>query len=118
MSSIRRLHGSVIPKFAFMMFQGEPLSIFCDGEQTRDFMNVRDVVQANIKAAVTVGTSGAFHLGGVTRVTVNRQVDWLPEAPRLSPIVRYGPSRGGDVRHSRSGHRQGAARSAWSPPSR
>src|SRR5450759_1793930 len=44
-------YGNVIPIFAFKMLRAEPLTIFGDGEQTRDFINVRDVVQANLRAA-------------------------------------------------------------------
>ena len=48
-------YGNVIPIFVFQMLRGEPVTIFGDGEQTRDFVNVRDVVQANIKAAHDAG---------------------------------------------------------------
>ena len=56
-------YGNVIPIFAFKMLRGEQLTIFGDGEQTRDFINVKDVVQANIKAAMAHGVSGAFNIG-------------------------------------------------------
>ena len=93
-------YGNVIPIFVFKMLRDEPLTVFGDGEQTRDFVNVADVVQANIKAALAVGVSGAFNLGSGTRVTVNRLLDLLREASGLSPTVRHGPPRPGDVRHS------------------
>ncbi|MCE5199728.1 NAD-dependent epimerase/dehydratase family protein, partial [bacterium] len=48
-------YGNVIPIFAFQMLRGETLTIFGDGDQTRDFINVRDVVQANLKAAQAHG---------------------------------------------------------------
>ncbi len=44
-------YGNVIPIFVFRALRGEPLTIFGDGEQTRDFVHVGDVVQANLKAA-------------------------------------------------------------------
>ena len=55
-------YGNVIPIFVFRMLRGEPLTIFGDGEQTRDFVHVDDVVQANLGAA-TPGVRGAFNIG-------------------------------------------------------
>lgn len=93
-------YGNVIPIFAFRMLRNEPLTIFGDGEQTRDFVNVRDVVQANIKASLNVGTSGAFNLGSGHRITINRLVELLHEASGIAPVVSHGDPRPGDVRHS------------------
>jgi len=93
-------YGNVIPIFAFKMLRGEVLTIFGDGEQTRDFINVRDVVQANIKAAQTDKVSGAFNLGSGGRITINHLVNLLKEASGIEPKVVHGPPRPGDVRHS------------------
>jgi UDP-glucose 4-epimerase len=93
-------YGNVIPIFAFKMLNGEPLTIFGDGEQTRDFLNVKDVVQANIKAAVNVGVTGAFNIGSGTRITINRLVEILSEISGINPKVQHGSERPGDVRHS------------------
>jgi UDP-glucose 4-epimerase len=93
-------YGNVIPIFMFQMLRGERLTIFGDGEQTRDFVNVADVVQANLRAAGAAGVSGAFNIGSGTRITINRLVELLTEASGLSPDVRHGPPRAGDVRDS------------------
>jgi nucleoside-diphosphate-sugar epimerase len=93
-------YGNVIPIFVFQMLRGEPVTIFGDGEQTRDFVNVRDVVQANIKAAMTPGVSGAFNIGSGTRISINDLVERLKPASGLNPVVRHGPRRAGDVRDS------------------
>lgn len=93
-------YGNVIPIFAFKMLRGEQLTIFGDGEQTRDFINVKDVVQANIKAAMTKGVSGAFNTGSGGRITINRLVELLRVASGIEPQVTYEPPRPGDVRHS------------------
>ena len=93
-------YGNVIPIFAYQMLREETLTIFGDGEQTRDFVNVRDVVQANIKAAHAVGVSGAFNLGSSDRITINRLVKLLNEVSGIEPKVQHGPPRPGDVRHS------------------
>lgn len=93
-------YGNVIPIFVFQMLRGEPVTIFGDGEQTRDFVNVRDVVQANIKAAMAPGVSGAFNIGSGTRISINALVERLKAATGLDTPVRYGPRRPGDVRDS------------------
>lgn len=93
-------YGNVIPIFAFQMLRGEPLTVFGDGEQTRDFVNVADVVQANLKAAEARGISGAFNIGSGTRVSINGLVELLRQASGLVPIVRHAAPRPGDVRHS------------------
>lgn len=93
-------YGNVIPIFAFKMLKNESLTIFGDGEQTRDFINVGDVVQANIKAAMIDGLSGAFNIGSNSRITINKLVDLLHCASGIEPQVSHGEPRPGDVRHS------------------
>jgi UDP-glucose 4-epimerase len=93
-------YGNVIPIFVFQMLRGETLTIHGDGEQTRDFVHVADVVQANLRAADARGVSGAFNIGSGTRITINHLVELLRKASGLSPDVRHGPPRAGDVRDS------------------
>jgi len=93
-------YGNVIPIFAFKMLRGESLTVFGDGEQTRDFINVRDVVQANIKAAMTRGVSGVFNIGSGDRITINGLIDLLRRFPGLETRVEHDAPRAGDVRHS------------------
>jgi UDP-glucose 4-epimerase len=93
-------YGNVIPIFVFKMLAGEPITVFGDGEQTRDFVNVRDVVQANIKAAGARGVSGAFNVGSATRITINDLLVRLAQASGIQPDVSHGPPRPGDVRDS------------------
>jgi UDP-glucose 4-epimerase len=93
-------YGNVIPIFAFRMLRGEPLTVYGDGEQTRDFVNVEDVVQANLKAAASHSVSGAFNIGSGSRITINRLIGLLREASGITPVVQHGPPRAGDVRDS------------------
>lgn len=93
-------YGNVIPIFVFQMLRGESVTIFGDGEQTRDFVNVADVVQANINAAVAASVSGAFNIGSGSRISINALVAELKDATGLTSNVRYGPPRCGDVRDS------------------
>jgi UDP-glucose 4-epimerase len=93
-------YGNAIPIFVFQMLGGKGVTIFGDGDQTRDFINVRDVVQANMKAADSRGVSGAFNLGSATRISINDLVTDLASKVGGEPVVRYGPPRPGDVRDS------------------
>jgi UDP-glucose 4-epimerase len=93
-------YGNVIPIFVFQMLRNEPLTVFGDGLQTRDFINVKDVVQANLKAAEAVGVSGAFNLGSASRVTINRLLELIGETAGVTLEPAHGPERPGDVRHS------------------
>ncbi len=93
-------YGNVIPLFAFQMLRGETITIFGDGEQTRDFVNVADVVQANVRAAETPGVSGAFNIGSGTRISINSLVEMLKRASGILPKVVTGATRPGDVRDS------------------
>lgn len=92
-------YGNVIPIFVFRSLRNEPLVIFGDGEQTRDFVHVDDVVQANIKAADTMGVKGAFNIASGTRITINRLVQLITRNAN-NVKIEYEPERGGDVRHS------------------
>lgn len=92
-------YGNVIPIFVFKALRGEGITVFGDGEQTRDFVNVKDVVQANIRAAMS-STVGAFNIGSGTSVTLNHLVELLSETAGLAPNKSYGPPRPGDVRDS------------------
>lgn len=93
-------YGNVIPIFAYQMMRSEPLTVFGDGEQTRDFVHVDDVVQANIRAAETVGATGAFNIASGSRVTINRLIELLEISSGIKPEVNYGTPRPGDVLHS------------------
>jgi UDP-glucose 4-epimerase len=93
-------YGNVIPIFVYQMLRGETVTVFGDGEQTRDFINVADVARANIEAAKAPGVKGAFNLGSGTRISINALIERLIAASGISPKVVHGEPRPGDVRHS------------------
>lgn len=93
-------YGNVIPIFVFKLLQGETITIFGDGEQTRDFVNVNDVVDVNIAAALDRGHSGAYNIGSGTRMTINQLVADIFAAAGQKTEVVYGSTRAGDVRDS------------------
>jgi UDP-glucose 4-epimerase len=93
-------YGNVIPIFAHRVLRGEPLTIFGDGEQTRDLVNVADVAEANCRAALNRGVSGAFNIASGTRVTINVLADLVCRAAGAPTRVVHADPRPGDVRHS------------------
>lgn len=92
-------YGNVIPIFADRILRGIPMTIFGDGEQTRDFVNVADVAQANIRSALSPAT-GVFNIGSGTRITINSLASLMEKVSGKSVGVEYGPERPGDVRDS------------------
>ena len=93
-------YGNVIPIFANKLLKREPLQIFGDGEQTRDFVNVHDVAQANINAALSDEVNGVFNIGSGTQVSINELIQLMEKASGISTEKQYGPTRPGDVRDS------------------
>jgi UDP-glucose 4-epimerase len=93
-------YGNVIPIFVFRMLRGQPICIFGDGEQTRDFINVGDIVQANIKSSLRPDAAGPYNLGSGTRISINSLVELISELTGIIPEIIHGPPRVGDVRDS------------------
>lgn len=92
-------YGNVIPKFVFLALAGKSLEIYGDGEQTRDFIHVDDVAQANVLAALREDMRGCFNIGSGTRITINRLIQMMRENG-LTVEASNGPEREGDVRDS------------------
>ena len=96
-------YAAVIPKFLTRHFAEQTSLIFGDGEQTRDFCHVRDIVQANILAAKTSNSSaigGVFNVGNGSRITVNDLLILLKDALGESLKAEHQAERAGDIRHS------------------
>jgi nucleoside-diphosphate-sugar epimerase len=85
-------------RFIAAISRGEPIPVYGDGEQTRDFTFVTDIVQANI-LAMKEGADGVFNIGGGSRVTLNQVLATLGAVIGQFQIERQ-PSQAGDVRHT------------------
>ncbi len=93
-------YGNVIPIFAERLLQRIPMTIFGDGEQTRDFVNVRDVARANLQVASTIGAIGPFNIASGSRISINQLAEKLAGAAGVEMQVVHAPDRKGDVRHN------------------
>jgi len=95
-------YAAVIPKFIMCAVAGESPTIFGDGEQTRDFTFVRNVVRANLLAceAPAAALGEAYNVGCGERVSVNALWRRIRDLLGATVDARYEPARTGDVRDS------------------
>jgi UDP-glucose 4-epimerase len=97
----RSQYAAAIPAFVTSILRGESPTIYGDGEQTRDFTYIDNVVQGNILAmevARTAGQSVNVACGG--QVTVNEVIAAINRALGTKIAPTYAPTRAGDVKHS------------------
>ena len=92
-------YAAVIPKFITRLLGDKPPIIYGDGEQTRDFIFVADVVRANI-LAMEGDASGVFNIAGGSRISLNHLASILMETTGIHRRPIYEPPRPGDVRDS------------------
>src|SRR5258708_1064266 len=94
-------YAAVIPKFITMLLAGKEPTIVGNGTQTRDFLFVGDVVQANLLAATADGVSGeVFNIAGGKATSLNKLFSALCAALGKEARVHLGPERAGDIKHS------------------
>ena len=96
-------YAAVIPKFITWMLAGKPPVIYGDGDQSRDFTFVENVVSANLLAAGSGASGVSVNLGSGERHTLNELVRLLNEILGTTFEPLYDAPRLGDVRHSLAG---------------
>src|SRR5215510_9896286 len=87
-------------KFLRATLRGEPITVYGDGEQTRDFTFVSDAVRATIAAATRGGPGRVYNIGGGSRVTVNDVLEIISRVAGRKPIVSVEQDQKGDMRHT------------------
>ena len=96
-------YSGVISVFIKSLCQRTPPLIHGDGEQSRDFTYVEDVVDLTLKAALAPGVAGRmFNAGNGNRYTLNHVWEVLQAIDGVRIPAGYGPPRAGDVRHSQA----------------
>ena len=87
-------------RFLRATIRGEPITVYGDGEQTRDFTFVADAVGATI-AAATRGIPGrVYNIGGGSRVSINQVFEMIGRVTGSQPRVNLDPAQKGDMRHT------------------
>ncbi len=93
-------YAAAIPIFAERALAGKPLTIFGRGDQTRDFVFVKDVVAANVTLARDRDASGVFNVGRGGAISINDLALKIISLTGSESAIEYAPPRAGDVRHS------------------
>lgn len=95
-------YAAVIPKFIRALKAGSQVAIYGDGEQSRDFTYVENVIEANLKACIAPkeASGEAYNIACGQRFTVNYVYCTLCELLGVNVEQRYAPRRAGDVKHS------------------
>jgi len=89
--------------FMTSLLQGTSPTIYGDGEQTRDFTFIDDVVELVIKTSRAPGVAGmVFNAGNGNRYSLNQIWDMLQKIEGVEIPAKYGPPRAGDVRDSQA----------------
>jgi UDP-glucose 4-epimerase len=96
-------YSGVLAKFITVMLRGEQPSIYGDGEQSRDFTYIDNAVEANLlacKAPAAKVAGQMFNVATGRRVSLNETFKLLQPLTSYKGQPKYGPERGGDIKHS------------------
>ena len=108
------------PDMAFHRFiratlAGEPIDVYGNGTQTRDFTFVSDAVAANLAAADFTGSQTVFNIGGGSRVSLNTVIDLIGRLCQRAPDARYREAEKGDVTHTYADISRASAELGYAP---
>lgn len=107
--------GGVVYVFSKALAQGQNLTIYGDGEQSRDFVYVKDVARANIKAMDTAVPSGTYNVSTGIETTINALKEILLYFSRVPAQVSYADARSGDIYYSALDNTAAKQALQWKP---
>lgn len=98
-------YAAVIAKFNYQMERNEPITIFGDGTQTRDFVHVDQVVEANLLVGMApqeLVNGHCYNIGSGTSISLLDLVDAMKQSfPHYTGTIQFKPPRDGDVKHTK-----------------
>ena len=102
------MYSGVISRFIDFLKTGKPVVIYGDGDQSRDFTYISNVVNANIKGAQTdLGLGETINVANGERITLNELLEVLKTITNTPDAVAdFQPARSGDVKHSQADNRR------------
>lgn len=103
----------VISKFVAASLKGDGITVYGDGQQTRDYIHVGDVVEAVYRAVISQLT-GTYHLSSNTQTTIDELIQTLESIQPFENIT-YVQEKPGDIRHSRLDNSRIKQKIDWSP---
>jgi UDP-glucose 4-epimerase len=107
-------YAAVIPKFIAEILNDAPPVVYGDGEQTRDFTFIDDVISANILAAESDAT-GIFNAAGGKRISINELAKTVMNICNKNLEIVYKEVRPGDIKHSLADNSKAKEKFGYSP---
>jgi UDP-glucose 4-epimerase len=100
-------YSGVISIFIQRAQKGLPIAVFGDGEQTRDFFYVGDLIDLLVQALeLPTAQEGAVNVGLNRATSLNQLLQHIGDVVGSLPAITYGPARDGDIRHSRANNQR------------
>ncbi|MEW6193545.1 MAG: NAD-dependent epimerase/dehydratase family protein [Bacteroidota bacterium] len=93
-------YAAAVPIFLTKAIKNEPIVIYGDGEQTRDFIFIKDVVDANIAAATNRNVNGVFNIATGKAISINQLARMIIDITNSKSKIVYETERAGDIKHS------------------
>ncbi len=93
-------YAAAVPIFISKAIANEEITIYGDGEQTRDFIFVKDIVKANVLAATTPEAKGVYNVANGKTLTINNLAKKIIEITNSESKIVYKPERAGDIKYS------------------
>lgn len=93
-------YAAVIAKFVDCFVKKQPLTIFGDGKQTRDFVFVKDIARANIFAALNLDKGQVYNVAAGAHYTLLELVAILSKIFNYEAQINFAPARAGDIKES------------------
>jgi UDP-glucose 4-epimerase len=93
-------YAAAVPIFIDRAVRNETITIFGDGEQTRDFIYVKDIVAANVFFATASPATGVFNVAYGQKITINDLATTICQLTGSRSKIAHAPERAGDVKHS------------------
>lgn len=106
--------GAVVPSFITRLFSDQSPVIYGDGTQTRDFVSVQDVAEANVRA-VESGAEGVFNISSGVSTSIQALYEMLKSETGRDIPAEYRPARPGDILHSLLDPRMAMKALGWRP---
>ncbi len=96
-------YAAAVPIFIRRALRHEPITIYGDGEQTRDFIFVKDIAAANVFFATQSPATGVFNVAYGKKITINELCRAICELTGSKSEIKHALERAGDVKHSLAG---------------
>ena len=93
-------YAAAVPIFIDRAVRQQPITIYGDGQQTRDFIFVKDIVAANVFFATQSAATGVFNVAYGRKITIQELAQQIITLTGSRSEIKHAPERAGDVKHS------------------